>query len=511
MARTIKGTIASSIDGNPLANALVKAFDSDVDGDDVMGEDRTDSNGRYSIGYRGGDWDPSPSSNVTIWRPDIYVKVFLPNNMGQLVQVKKSRTYDDHRLRNDLTIDLTVTPPLPTARTIHGLITDQTTGKPLPGALIRAFDRDPGGDQLMGEATSDSSGRYQIAYAGGHWDASPSHDLTVWRPDIYLQVFVKNVAGQYIQVKQTQEYSNQRLRESLQVDIPVTPRPYARTVRGTITWAGGGPVVGAAVWAYDSNELEVGGINLSPTGNRLMGEAVTDSTGSYLLTYAEGHWDPALHSVTTWRPDIFIDVDLGGYVWRSPVSDNVPHRDGCQISMQVEPPLLIFPFFSGANNLVKLWVGWFGVRAPEQLTVEYKEQGQTATKLFFSGTWRAVGKAKRRRFFCNTATIQVTPNKDYEVTAYIHVVQNLVGWATFRSLPATLSSLSSGQPFNILLGSCYYYEFDQGRAAARACQNCQQCESSTLEYSVRRSGVFRRTMVQFCSATRYRHALRHSD
>lgn len=105
--RIIQGQIKDD-SGKPVKGLLVKAWDSDgaTSGDDFMGQAYTDANGRYRISYRGGHWDPYPH-NITKWRPDIYVKVLVYAD-GHWIRTAKSRVYSDHKLRDDLTINLGV-------------------------------------------------------------------------------------------------------------------------------------------------------------------------------------------------------------------------------------------------------------------------------------------------------------------------------------------------------------------------------------------------------------------
>ena len=105
--RTVKGRITDA-DGKPLAGFKIRAWDSDPGAtDDLMGEDRTDSDGRYSIRYRDGHWDPFPH-RITKWRPDIYITVLLPYG-SEWVNVHRSSTHDDWKLSDDLTVNVKLT------------------------------------------------------------------------------------------------------------------------------------------------------------------------------------------------------------------------------------------------------------------------------------------------------------------------------------------------------------------------------------------------------------------
>ena len=58
-------------------------------------------------------------------------------------------------------------------------------------------------------------------------------------------------------------------------------------------------MVGATVRAWDSD----------PGSDDHMGTTTTNDSGYYEIRYRGGHWDPAPHRVTRWRPDIYITVD----------------------------------------------------------------------------------------------------------------------------------------------------------------------------------------------------------
>lgn len=117
MARIVKGTVKDT-NGVPVPNLRVRAWDEDSPSDDdLMGSAVTDSNGQYAINYRGGDWDLALPGTTT-WRPDIYVTVEVQNNSGGYTRVARSRTYQDHKLKNDLTVDFAVAPASATEKKV---------------------------------------------------------------------------------------------------------------------------------------------------------------------------------------------------------------------------------------------------------------------------------------------------------------------------------------------------------------------------------------------------------
>jgi hypothetical protein len=116
-------------------------------------------------------------------------------------------------------------------RTVVGYIKD-TADQPVPGLLVKAWDDDadlPGGgkdDDFMGQDTTDARGYYSISYEGGHWDPFP-HNITKWRPDIYIQVFAKTATGDWAKViNKSKVYRDQRLDDNLRIDAKVPPNQW---------------------------------------------------------------------------------------------------------------------------------------------------------------------------------------------------------------------------------------------------------------------------------------------
>ena len=67
---------------------------------------------------------------------------------------------------------------------IRGVITEEETGRVIPGLIVRAFDKDLVFDDKLGGATTDRDGRFQIFF--GEVDFK---DALESKPDLYLRVF----------------------------------------------------------------------------------------------------------------------------------------------------------------------------------------------------------------------------------------------------------------------------------------------------------------------------------
>lgn len=108
-ARTIQGIVLQA-DGMPAADYRVRALDSDMNADDLMGEDLTDERGHYKIVYRKGGWDSKKSRYHTQRRPDIYIVVSSPEPGGGWKRVDQTGidSRKNHNVRNDITQDFLI-------------------------------------------------------------------------------------------------------------------------------------------------------------------------------------------------------------------------------------------------------------------------------------------------------------------------------------------------------------------------------------------------------------------
>ena len=106
MTNMIFGKITDRNSGQPLKGLRVQAWDEDwPDGDDFMGKDFTDASGNFNISYHEGFWDQS-IPGFSNWRPDIYITIEIKNAAGNWVHLGKSQVFKDHRLEDDLRIDV---------------------------------------------------------------------------------------------------------------------------------------------------------------------------------------------------------------------------------------------------------------------------------------------------------------------------------------------------------------------------------------------------------------------
>ena len=129
------------------AKVTVVAFDLDETGKNRLGESVTDAEGNYRIEYSAADYRLSKNEKGGA---DIFVRVY--GSQGALL-------FHSDVVRSapaDLRIDAT----LPAVQfVVHGRVT--AGGK---GQLVRAYDMDLRGEELLGYDFTDADGNYEIPY-----------------------------------------------------------------------------------------------------------------------------------------------------------------------------------------------------------------------------------------------------------------------------------------------------------------------------------------------------------
>jgi hypothetical protein len=145
-------------------------------------------------------------------------------------------------------------------------------GEPLPGLTVRAYVQTPRlGHDLLGEAATNDDGRYVIRFSKEQFQ--PGGEPTSG-PDIYIRVFA---GGEPLGESSVQRNVGQSVSISLRVDVPQADEPPepAFRISGILAQLDGRPVAGAVVRAFHKT-LRTGA---------LLGEAVSDRTGRYAITY----------------------------------------------------------------------------------------------------------------------------------------------------------------------------------------------------------------------------------
>jgi len=195
-------------------------------------------------------------------------------------------------------------------RTIRGTITHPCLNKGLSGVLVKAFDSDRGTkDDFMGQAYTNSGGRYTIRYKGGHWDTAP-HNVTTWRPDIYITVYMK-VNGKWKPGKSSKVHSNHKLKIDLTInlkaDYPNDPGVGGGigTIYGFVKNANNGQPVSAAKLCVNILNRQKKCVNTKPDGAYILN---TLPGNCYVLRItAEGYRTKDIPDIRV-KPGIFTNV-----------------------------------------------------------------------------------------------------------------------------------------------------------------------------------------------------------
>jgi hypothetical protein len=164
---------------------------------------------------------------------------------------------------------------------VRGHITQSngTTSTALMGAAVRAYDWDVNGKNLLGEATTNENGAYEITYTADQFRRSNSE-----RDGADLVVNVFNSEGQLLATSKRK--NNAQPEETIDLTVPVmepAPQEDKFVVKGTIHQADGDIFVGAIVRAFDKDLRR----------EQPLGEKITDRDGNYEITYTRTQFQQA--------------------------------------------------------------------------------------------------------------------------------------------------------------------------------------------------------------------------
>ena len=67
---------------------------------------------------------------------------------------------------------------------VHGIVKESESGEPIPGLVVRGFDKDMIFDDPMGKTTTDVEGRFELVYT-----EEAFRSIVDEQPDLYLQVW----------------------------------------------------------------------------------------------------------------------------------------------------------------------------------------------------------------------------------------------------------------------------------------------------------------------------------
>ncbi|MDY6786447.1 MAG: hypothetical protein SW833_28715, partial [Cyanobacteriota bacterium] len=148
----VRGTVTQSSNIS-LPNLIVRAFDWDSQGEELLGETITDTKGNYQITYTDEDFSRFDIAGG----PDLIVRAY--NQQGEILASSPRK----NNARVQETVDLTIAISQEDVFIVRGTIRRENNS-PVVGFIVRAFDRDLRAEQLLGEQTTNTKGYYEIAY-----------------------------------------------------------------------------------------------------------------------------------------------------------------------------------------------------------------------------------------------------------------------------------------------------------------------------------------------------------
>jgi 5-hydroxyisourate hydrolase-like protein (transthyretin family) len=221
----LTGRVRTEESGRPVEGVTVTVRPSETGVDEQLGSATTDSDGIFSIDRFGARVqelfpDARPELRATLVRDGRELRArhgsfdweaFAAGGYTFEIRVAESETPDGERF------------------TVSGRVT-RSSGDPASGLLVRAYDRDLRSEQLLGEATTEEGGRYEIAYASEQF-----RDAEQGRADLVMRVF--NEVGVELEADSNRDGTIFNAERAESVDLQITsselvePSEYERLVR----------------------------------------------------------------------------------------------------------------------------------------------------------------------------------------------------------------------------------------------------------------------------------------
>lgn len=172
----ILGSVAN-LDSTPATGLTIIAYDKDMSGDTLLGQSITDETGAYEIRYSEAQFRRTENERSGA---DVIVRVYNARQ-EQLFQSKAVRNAP---AQLELNVQL---PAMPFV--VRGTVTDSNY-KPQADVTVRAFDRDLRMEQPLGDAVTDSWGKYRIVFSREKFRSADS--TKPLRPELIVRVVDKN-------------------------------------------------------------------------------------------------------------------------------------------------------------------------------------------------------------------------------------------------------------------------------------------------------------------------------
>jgi hypothetical protein len=272
----IQGSLNASNAGIPIQGAAIKAHFW-VDGRPSRvgpATATTNANGNFTIPFDLADivnptWpDPPPPPPINHVPPPSLVTVTLhvslngrplPGSGGEIPSLENR----DHAVK--LLVDDAVLAEADrlAAYEVFGLVLD-TAGRRLPDVDVRAFDRDYQRESVLGQASTDKSGRYRITFPAT-LHRKTNHEIG--GPELFVRAF--NAQG--LMLGQSRTVPN----AGPSTELNLTASDDLRSVSGTVVDETGRPLPGLRVCAFDRDLRQ----------EEPLGQDMTDGQGRFQISY----------------------------------------------------------------------------------------------------------------------------------------------------------------------------------------------------------------------------------
>lgn len=145
---------------------------------------------------------------------------------------------------------------------ISGIVRERESRKPLPGLIVKAYDKDLFFDDVLGAAKTDDSGKFQLWYEGSDYS-----ELFERRPDIYLKIL--DTTGQYVlySMEDTVRYDAGG-NEYFEIEIPRKKLQQAETGKPQDGNGRSVPALKITVLDYQGQPLSDAAVSLEPLNSQ---------------------------------------------------------------------------------------------------------------------------------------------------------------------------------------------------------------------------------------------------
>ncbi len=184
---------------------------------------------------------------------------------------------------------------------VRGQLVIDETNQPIPGLLIRLWDKDVLFDDALDESMTDHDGRFILRYRTRDFDDGGLEGL----PDLYLRVHVPGTERVLLSTEEAVRDNAGRLEEftlrlthwAFNLEDGGAFLRFRPQLRGSVTTADGTPLEGLRVAAHDAAD------------GRILATDISTEDGVYGCWYAEPQGPTALK--------VSVTAEDGGVVYRS--------------------------------------------------------------------------------------------------------------------------------------------------------------------------------------------------